>query len=69
MHGRSLHLSPGFRSLESTAGVEITWDQASSWVFLTSLSVLDGGYINISGELSLYLRIKIASNEGGKEGL
>lgn len=68
MHGRSLHLSLGFPSLGSTAGIEITQDQTSSWVFLclTSLNVLNGGYVNISEELSHYSRIKIPSNEGKK---
>lgn len=62
--GRSLHLSQGFPLLRSTVGVEIMQDQTSSWLFLcsTSLSVLDGGYVNISVQLSHYQRIKIPSN-------
>lgn len=65
MHGRRSASESGL----SIPGMEITRNQMSSWVFLclTSLSVLDGGYINISGELSHYLRIKIPSNEGKKE--
>lgn len=68
MHGRSLHMSLGFPSLGCTVGIEITRDQTSSRVFLclASLNVLGGGYVNISGELSHYLRIKILSNEGEK---
>ena len=69
MNGRSLHLSLGFPSLGSTAGIKITQDQTSFWVFLclTSLNVLDGGYVNIPEELSHYLRLKIPSNEEKKK--